>query len=389
MQDRPLTEEDEIEGARQLPVNDVASFEPGFLEEEEPDFAAHFAPQEPPSLHSRGEVEDVVLPTESVDARQADVDVQAAGNNQSSERHRNKPPQNKGAFVRYLSYSLGGVILLSGVLFGLNSLVDNGREDDLTAAASSVTQEMDGEGEDENSVANPIPPQPIAVSKQKAELTERELEPVLPAPQSNNDGATADDGRLKVALEQSKTREANALSQLNASMTIVAKLQKEVDALKAAAAQQELASAQQNVKKDRPATKPDEAKPAPIPQSAKQSAKPAAPKVQVVAAKKHPATPARKPVSNPRPGQTSFVQAVAVTPNNVGSLTPSTGSSFGSGQITGSSVMNGRVVITDQATGKTDVKGVGSVVEGKGSIVSITPNGCVMFSSAQRIGRCE
>ncbi|HGK7310983.1 hypothetical protein [Aeromonas caviae] len=389
MQDRPLTEEDEIEGARQLPGHGGESFEPEFDLEEEPDFAAHLAPHDHSSTRhlEGGQAEDVVVHGEAIGSHHTDVGLEAAGSNRIDERQRTKPPQKNGLFIRYLAYALGGVTLVIGVLFGLNSLVDRGRGDDLTVAASSVTREMEGEAAGGGGVSDPIPPQPMRVPEQNAELTERERGPVAPVEQVITKESAAEDNHLVTELEQSKTREAEALSRLNASMVVVAQLKEKVAALEAAssaAANQKPAAPQQSAVQERLATKSDGAKPAPIPQSAK----PAAPKVQAVVAKKHRAqapTPTKRLLRDPRPGQTSFVQAAAVTPT----IPTSTGTSAGMGQITVSSVMNGRVVITDQSTGKTEVKGVGSVIEGRGSIVSITPNGCVMFSSAQRIGRCE
>jgi len=47
------------------------------------------------------------------------------------------------------------------------------------------------------------------------------------------------------------------------------------------------------------------------------------------------------------------------------------------------------VVFIDDLSGNTFIKGVGGIVDGKGSITSVTPNGCVMFNSGARIGRCN
>ncbi|MEM0550297.1 MULTISPECIES: hypothetical protein [Aeromonas] len=370
MHDKPLTDDDVIDAKTVASSHPSASgeggfepdFEPDFEDEQDSEFLAMM--NEVPGAGSKAaaerDISDVI--EQSHDSR-SKPEIAADPRSARSRGASGKP---KSAFVKYIILGLSGSVLAFGIVVGMNYALSGGRGSDDLVDLVDVSQ-----GGSNIEVAGPVKSVDLAPAEEPVQVVESS------APPPENLGEIE---RLKSLLNEAQTGKRDALSRLSVAQGREAELNQllaETNAKLASISDQygELMSGDYCKKQAESKELTVGAKP-PV-KTAAVSSKPA------VNAKPSPkARPKPRPVVKPSAESVRFVKTAPA-------LQKPTYSPVVGKTLSVISVVNDRVVFVDDLSGNTFVKGVGGVVDGKGSITSVTPNGCVMFNSGARIGRCN
>lgn len=374
MHDKPLTDDDVID-AKTIASSHPSStsgeggfepgFEPNFEDEQDPELDPEFL-----AMMNRGpgasreaveqDVSDVSDVVEQVHDSRPNPEIAAEHRASRSRVTSGKP---KNAFVKYIILGLSGSVLALGIVVGMNYALSGGRASDDLVDLVDVNQ---GEGRAEG--ASPV----SAVDPTPAVEPAPVVEPSVPSPESIE--------RLKTLLAEAQTGRQDALDQLGVAQGRETELNKslaETNAKFAALNEQYDALKSGDYCKKEAESKALAVGAKPPVKTAAVSGKP------VVDAKPSPkARPKPRPAVKPSVESVRFVKTAPVLQKTT--ISPVMGKT-----LSVISVVNDRVVFIDDLSGNTFVKGVGGIVDGKGSITSVTPNGCVMFNSGARIGRCN